>query len=156
LKFSDVILAVATAVVIAFLVDTLLFTVFISSLGSIWALNSAGILSTLIAGLLVGYIFAVIIQEESRMKAVGKIAVLAAFVNLLAALIGYPTNSYYGAWIKEGLQSAYQTGSWTTADWFVHEALATYMNVTVEVVFTLVLGFVGLYVGSMLRKPKKT
>jgi len=74
LKFSDVILAVAAALVIDILVVVVLLMVLISPMGSYWGLNSAGMVSVLIAGLLVGYLFAVKIQEESRMKAVGKIA----------------------------------------------------------------------------------
>jgi len=156
LKFSDVILAVAASSVIYVLVVVVLLMVLIAPLGSFWGMNTAGIVSILIAGLLAGYLFAVKIQEESRMKAVGKITVLLAFVVLFAVLIGFPTNSYHAAWTKENLQSMFQTASWTTTDWFVYEQLATLMNVTLNVSLTLVLGFIGLYAGSMLRKPKKT
>jgi len=156
LKFGDVIMAVAAAAVIGVLVLVVLLTVLISPLGSYWGLNSAGFVSILVAGLLVGYLFAVKIQEESRMKAVGKIAVLLAFVQAFAVMISFPSNSYYGAWTKETLQSIFQTGSWTTVDWFVYEELALFTNVALNVVLTLVLGFIGLYVGSMLRKPKKS
>jgi hypothetical protein len=156
LKFSDVILAVASASVIDVLLIGVLLMVFISSLGSYWGLNAAGMVSVLIAGLLVGIAFAGQIQEESRMKAVGKIAILAAFVQLFAVLIGFPGNSYYGAWAKETLQSMYSTATWATMDWFVYEGMVTFLDVALNVVLTLVLGFIGLYVGSMLRKPKKT
>jgi ABC-type long-subunit fatty acid transport system fused permease/ATPase subunit len=156
LKFGDVILAVAAFSVIYVLVVAVLLMVLISPMGSYLAMNTAGIVSILIAGLLAGFLFAGQIQEESRMKAAGKIAVLLAFVELFAVLIGFPTNSYYGAWTKETLQSMYQTGSWTTTDWFVYEGLATFLNVALNVVLVLVLGFIGLYAGSMLRKPKKT
>jgi len=156
LKFSDVILAVAAAFVIDIFVLVVLLTVLISPLGSFWGLNSAGMVSGLVGGLLVGYLFAVKIQEESRMKAVGKIAVLAAFVQLFVVLIGFSGNSYYAAWTKETLQSMFQTGSWTTVDWFVYEQLAMLMNVALNVVLALVLVFIGLYIGSMLRKPRKS
>jgi hypothetical protein len=104
--------------------------------------------------LLVGYIFAVKIQEESRMKAVGKIIVLLAFVQAFGVLISFSGNSYYGAWVTEGLQSTYSTSAWANVDWFVYEGLVTFLNVALNVVLTLVLGFIGLYAGSML-KPKK-
>jgi len=156
LKFGDVILTVATTSVIYILVAAVLFMVLISPLGSILAMNTSGIVSMLIAGLLGGVIFAGQIQEESRMKAVGKIAVLLAFVELFAVLIGFPTNSYYGAWTTESLQSMYSTSAWTNADWFAYEGLVTFLNVALNVVLVLVLGFIGLYAGSMLRKPKKT
>jgi len=71
-------------------------------------------------------------------------------------LIGFSGNSYHGAWTKETLQSMFQTGSWTTVDWFVYEQLGLLMNVALNVVSVLVLGFIGLYAGSMLRKPKKS
>lgn len=156
MKFGDVIMASATMSVIYVLVLAVLFMVLVSPLGSFMGMNTAGIVSILIAGLIAGFLFAVNIQEESRMKAVGKIAVLVAFAESFGVLIGFPTNSYYGAWVKEGLQSAYQTGSWTTTDWFVYEGLNTFLNVALNVALVLVLGFIGLYVGSMLRKPKKT
>ena len=156
MKFSDVILAVATASVIDVLLVAVLLMVFISPLGSTWGLNVAAIVSMLIAGLLVGIAFAGQIQEESRMRAVGKIAVLSAFAELFAVLIGFPTNSYYGAWTTETLKSMYSTGAWTTADWFAYEGMMTFLNVALNVVLVLVLGFIGLYAGSMLRKPKKT
>jgi hypothetical protein len=155
LKFSDAIVAVATFSVIFILVVAVLLYVFISPLGSYSALNSAAVISILIAGLLTGYLFAVKIQEESRIRAVGKITVLLGFVELFAVLIGFPTNSYYGAWSKETLQSMYNTGSWTNTDWFAHEGLLTFMYVALNVVLVLVLGFITLYAGSMLRKPKK-
>jgi hypothetical protein len=156
LKFSDVILAVAAAAVIDVLVLAVLLMVLISPLGSYFGLNFAGIVSILVAGLLVGYLFAVKIQEESRMKAVGKIAVLSAFVQMFAIIISFSGNSYYGAWMKDALLRMFSTGAWVTMDWFVYEELALLLEVALNVVLTLVLGFIGLYVGSMLRKPKKS
>jgi hypothetical protein len=155
LKFSDVILAVAAFSVIYILVVTVLLMVLISPLGSYLGMNTAGIVSILIAGLLAGFLFAGQIQEESRMKAVGQIAVLAAFVELFAVLIAFPTNGYYGAWTTETLQGMFSTGAWTTVDWFTYEGMMTYWYVALNVVLTFVLGFIGLYAGSMLRKPKK-
>jgi hypothetical protein len=156
LKFGDVILAVATTAVLGFLVSTVLLMFLVSPLGAYWGQNTSGILAWLISGLLAGYIFAVKIQEESRIRAVGKITVLLAFVILLALMIMAAGNSYYAAYTKENLQSMFQTGSWTTTDWFVYENLATSVYVSLNVVLTLVLGFIGLYAGSMLRKSKKT
>jgi hypothetical protein len=90
------------------------------------------------------------------MKAVGKIAVLSAFVQMFAIIISFSGNSYYGAWMKDALLRMFSTGAWVTMDWFVYEELALLLEVALNVVLTLVLGFIGLYVGSMLRKPKKS
>ncbi len=146
----------ALASVINVLVLAVLLMVFISPLGASWGLNVASIVSALTTGLFVGILFAGQIWKESRMKAIGKIAVLAAFVQMFFVLIGDPINSYYGAYAKERLQGMFQTGSWTTADWYVYEGMWTLWTVALTVFLALVFGFIGVYVGSMLRKPKKT
>ena len=110
----------------------------------------------LVAGLAVGCVFAGKIQEESRMRAVGKIAVLFGAVMSSAVMMGASANGYYSAWVKETLQSMYSTGAWTTMDWYVYGQLALAGQVALNVLLALVLGFIGLYAGSMLRKPKKS
>jgi hypothetical protein len=156
LKFSDVILAVATVAVIDVLVDFVLGIVLIPSMGSYWGLNSSFILSVLVAGLVVGWVFAGKIQEKSRVRAVGKIAVLLGAVESAAVMLSASANGYFSAFVKETLQSMFSTGAWTTTDWFVYTQLALLEGVALNVVLALVLGFIGLYAGSMLRKPKKT
>jgi hypothetical protein len=156
LKFGDVILAVAIMAVIFVLVYSVLGIALIPSMNSYLGQNIAGLVAMLVAGLLVGFLFAGKMQEESRIRAVGKIAVLFAFVVLFVVLIGFSGNSYYGAWTKETLQGMFSTGAWTTMDWFVYEQLVTFLNLALNAVLALVLGFIGLYVGSMLRKPRKS
>jgi len=156
LKFGDVILAVATVAVIDVLVDFVLSMVLIPSVGSYWGLNSSFILSALVAGLVGGIVFAGKIQEESRMRAVGKIAVLLGAVEAVAVMLSASANSYFSAYLKETLQSMFSTGAWTTMDWFVYTQLGLLEGIVFNVVLVLVLGFVGLYAGSMFRMPKKT
>ena len=157
MKFSDVILAVATdAVIWGFVYSVFGIVLIPSALGSYWGNTSAACISLLVAGLVVGFVFAGKIQEESRIRAVGKITVLPAFVTVFVVLMSFSGNSYSGACIKETLQSMLSTGTWTTVDWFVYEQLAISIDVALNVALTLVLSFIGLYAGSMLRKPKKT
>jgi len=156
LRFSDVILAVAAVGVIDVLVYLVLGIALIPSVGSYWGLNSAAVVSILVAGLVVGLVFAGEIQEESRIRAVGEIAVLFGAVTSSAVMLLLSANGYYDVWIKETLQSTYSTGAWTTTDWFVYEQLWLVGQVALNVVLALVLGFIGVYAGSMLRKPKKS
>ena len=155
LKFSDAILAVATVTVIYVLVYFVLGVALIPFMGSYWGSNSAAIVSMLVAGLVVGCVFAGKIQEESRTRAIGKIAVLFGAVMSFAVMIALSANGYYSAWVTENLQSMYSTGAWTTTDWYVYEQLAIAGQVALNVLLALVLGFIGLYAGSMLRKPKE-
>jgi hypothetical protein len=154
LKFSNVILAVATLAVIDVLVYFVLGIALIP-MNSTWGLNVAFIVSLLVSALIVGYVFAGKIQEESRIRAVGKIAVLLGAVESSVVMLANSANGYYSAWVKETLQSMYSTGAWTTMDWYVYEQLALVEQVALNVVLALVLSFIGLYAGSMLRKPKK-
>ena len=156
MKFSDVILAVATVAVIFVFVYFAFALALIPSLGSYLGVNSAGIVSILVAGLVVGCIFAGKIQEESRIRAVGKIAVLFGAETSFVTVLSLSANGYSSAWIKENLQSMYSTGAWTTTDWFVYEQLALVTQVALNVLLALVLGFIGLYAGSMLRRPAKS
>jgi len=110
----------------------------------------------LVAGLVVGYVFAGKIQEESKMRAVGKIAVLFGAVMSSATMIALSANGYYTTWVTEYLQSNYSTGAWTTTDWYVYGQLVLAGQVALNVLLALVLGFIGLYIGSMLRKPRKS
>ena len=145
----------ASASVVNVLVLAVLLMLFIPPLGSALGLNVATIVSALIAGLVVGFVFAGQIREESRLKAVGKIAVLAGVVQMFYVLIGDPGNSYYGAYAKERLQSMFQTGLWTTTDWYVYEGVLTTWIVALTVGLALVFASIGLIVGLALRKPKK-
>jgi len=156
LKFGDVILTVASIDVIDAMIWFVLCAALIPSIGSYWGMNSAGIISMLIAALVVGYVLAGKIQEESRIRAVGKISVLSAWVIAFYVMISAAANPYYKDWIDETLKSMYATSAWTTTDWYVYGQVALMTYVVLNVVLVLVLTFIGLYAGSMLRKPKKT
>jgi len=156
LKFSDVILAVASVAVIYVFVYCALGMALVPSMGSYWGLNSAANVSMLVAALVVGYVFAGKIQEESKIRAIGKIAVLFGAAMSSATMIVLSANSYYSDWAEEYLQSTFSTGAWTTMDWLAYGQLVLVFQVAVNVLLVLVLGFIGLYVGSMLRKPKKS
>jgi hypothetical protein len=121
---------------------------------SLWGPDVAIIVSLLVASLVVGYLFAGKIYEESRRGAIVRIAVLSTVV-LMLAMLGLLANPYTGTSIKESLESMYTTGGWTTADWLAYSQMIILLLVSMYVVLALVLDFVGLYVGSMLRKPKK-
>jgi len=156
LKFSDVIYAVAVFAVIDVLVYFGLGIVLIPSMGSYWGLNSSAMVSLLVAGLIVGLVFAGRIQEESRIRAVGKIAVLLAVFVGVSAVMSSAANAYYSVSVKESLQNTYSTGAWTTTDWYVYEQLYLVGGVALNGLLALVLGFVGVYAGSMRKTSAKT
>jgi UDP-N-acetylmuramyl pentapeptide phosphotransferase/UDP-N-acetylglucosamine-1-phosphate transferase len=155
LKFGDVVTAVASLVVIDFLLDSVLLAVFVPMNPTGGTAHTvimvAEILSPLVASLIVGYLFALKIREESRMGAIVSIVVLFTVVMLLG-ILAMGANPLASPMFKESVDSMYSTSGWTNYHWFV----TVFVVVALYSVFNLVLGFIGLYAGSMLRAPKKT
>jgi hypothetical protein len=155
LKFGDVITAVASLTVVATLIFFVFLWVFVP-VDPYWGVDVANILSILVASLIVGYVFAAKIQEESRMGAIGRIVVLFAVVIMFTFMGSVAANPYMGAMMEEGLESMFSTSGWTTTDWLGYSHLVLVMMAAFNIVFALVFGFIGLYVGSRLRKPSKS
>ena len=65
-------------------------------------------------------------------------------------------NPYMGAMMEEGLESMFSTSGWATTDWLGYSHFALFMMAAFNIVFALVFGFIGLYVGSRLRKSSKS
>ena len=150
MKFGDVVTAVASLAVIVTLLDAVLLGVFVPLMGG-GGTDVAGILSTLVASLIVGYVFALKIQEESRMGTIASIVVLFAVVSMLATL-AFIANPLASPAVQENINKMLSTSGWTNYDWFN----AVFMVLALNVVVALVFSFIGLYAGSMLRKPKKS
>jgi VIT1/CCC1 family predicted Fe2+/Mn2+ transporter len=55
----------------------------------LWEFTVASLVSLLVSALIVGYVFASKIREESRMISIGKIVVMAGFVMMFFTMIGY-------------------------------------------------------------------
>jgi len=153
LRFGDVVVAVASLSIIDVLLDFALLAVFVP-VNSYWGVDVSGIISMLVAALVVGYVFAAKIHEESRIGAIGRIVVVSALVFMFATLAMF-LNPYTNTALTETLESMYSTSGWTTWDWVAYSQLAMVMLVALNVVLAVVFSFIGLYAGSMLRKPKE-
>ena len=150
MKFSDVVIAAASLFVSSLLFDAVLFVLF-APLNNNSMTIVAGIISTIVTSLIVGYVFAMQIKEESRPKAIGSIVILST-VGLMIFLVAFFGAPLASPAFKDSIQSTFSTGSWTNYDWLAYFAL----TVAIDVVLSVVVNFIGLYAGSMLRKPKKT
>jgi hypothetical protein len=149
LKFSDVVMATASLVLTGFLLDFVLKGVFVLLGSTLSELVAYGI-AFLVASLIVGYVFALEIQGESRIRAIGSIVVLSTFT-LMLFLMAWIANPIASPWVKDSLENLFNASGWTNYDWSAYLAVA----VALEVFAALALSFIGLYVGSMFRKPKK-
>jgi hypothetical protein len=154
LKFGEVIVAVASMAVIFILFDALLWIALVpmnTALGDV-----ANIVSLLVSALIVGYVFAGKIREESRMASISKIVFLHAVVMFFAVVTFFGTVNHYGLWADEYLNSTYPTHGVTNADWMAYESMLLFEDAGVYVALSLVLGLVGLYLGSMRKPSAKT
>jgi len=105
--------------------------------------------------LIVGYVFAGKIREESRMKSIGKIIVLYAVLMIFGVMMVYAVLPDFRTVLIDALNNMYgtsTTGSWSHTDWFAHELMLLALEDALFAVYGLVFGFIGLYIGSM-RKP---
>jgi glycerol uptake facilitator-like aquaporin len=150
LKFSDVVVATASIVLVGFLLNSVLRVAFIPLASASTSELLAWIIAFLVTSLIVGYVFALKIQEESKIKAIGKIVVLSSLAVMLLIMVWF-ANPLANPAIKDSMESMLNTSGWTNSDWSVYSAFFA----TIDVVVALVFNFIGLYVGSMLRKPKE-
>jgi hypothetical protein len=155
LKFGDVIIAVASLFVVAWMINTLLDFVLIPASTS-YGGDVAYILSVLISAPIVGYVFAGKMREESRMASIGKVVVLFAVLMIFVMTMGAMAK-HYPLFIDDQLSNMYNnTISWTNAQWFWYETMYLMLVATVYAVFSLLFGFIGLYLGSMRKPSAKT
>jgi hypothetical protein len=147
LKFSNAITATFSLVLVGLILDAFLMVAFGSLNPNSTSDTLASIISFLVASLVVGYVFALEIQEESRIKATGLIVVLSGFTMLMFMAIWMASGFAY-PWVKDSLNSMFNRTSWTDYDLNAYAALW----VSVLVILYLVISFIGLYAGSMLRK----
>ena len=148
MKFSDVVIATVSLVLVGLILNAFLLVAF----GSLNANSTSDMLAAtigfLVASLFVGYVFALKIQDESKTRTIGGIVVLSTFTLMLSLMV-WIANPIASPWVKDSLENLFNTGGWTNYDWSAYLAI----SVAFEVVLALVLSFIGLYAGSMLRKP---
>jgi hypothetical protein len=141
--------------VIFVLLDFVLEIVLVPTVGYFWGLEAAAAVGLFVATLAVGYVFAGQIRED-RMGSIGRILVLSAAVLIFASMMGFAANGSYSAYVQDTLRSMFSdTGSWSPGQWYAYEQIALVENLAFSTVLVLVLGFVGLYVGSMRRVSAK-
>jgi len=153
LKFSDVVIAVATIVVIFALIAAPLELVFVSALG-LEGQILAVFVSFFLSALINGYIFAEKLREARR-EAITKITVLWTALEYLLGFTVLAAVADWGPEVKETYQGQYGV-TLSTEEWVHWEMMYQDINVFLVVGMALVLGFIGLYVGSMLRRPAKS
>jgi uncharacterized SAM-binding protein YcdF (DUF218 family) len=148
-EFGDTVYATATVVAISILLIVPMDMVFGLEL---WLVGR--VIAVLIAGLITGLIFAGKLAE-ARVVSIAKIMVLAAIV-IMFIVVGMMGAENAFAAFKDSYLEANPEATWTSLQWAQLMNFHAYQNVFRYIVIMDAIGFIGVYIGSMLRKPKKT
>ena len=155
LKFGDVIIAVASIIVICVLISYPLMLTLTPAIGEYNAFELSGFTVFILSPVITGYMFAKQIREENRTKTILKIAVLVAFIALFMVLLDNAAVEWAPYYRAEYLK-ANPTATPTAFEWYNLQLAALSMEGFTTVAVMLVFTFIGLYIGSTLRKTVKT
>jgi hypothetical protein len=112
LKFSDVVIATVSLVLMGLILEAILMVAFVPLNSNSMSDTLAFIIASLVASLVVGYVFALKIQDESRIRAIGVIVVLSTFTLLIFEAV-WVANPFASPWFKDSLNSMFNTSGWT-------------------------------------------
>lgn len=152
MKFGDTVTAVALYAVLQILIAFPLAIVALPTLGiTMFAHYGVGLAAVFLSMLIVGYFFGEEIQK-GRKDAILRIVVLSAFYELLVVVF-QPTLADWIPFAIDKPKEAFDGTTVTTVEWFLYN-LSRRGNMFFNILIVMGLGFIGLYVGSRLRKPK--
>jgi len=108
--------------------------------------------SFLLSAVIVGYIFTQKIWEENRTKTIAQITVLFTVFVVSVALVENATVEWVPMFRAKYLE-ANPTASPSPSDWYYIERFALIAENFLSGILMLAVTFIGLYIGSMLKKP---
>jgi hypothetical protein len=156
LKFGDIVIAVASLAVILLFLEVILGLVLIPAISWDWGPTVVATICFLLSGLVVGVIFSRKIWEEAGIKTIAKIIVLGAVLMILFYAAAIPAQGDWTPLVKENYQNANPGKTLTTSQWWSVELSALGEVIALNLFIGIVLSFIGLYIGSMLRKQRKS
>lgn len=114
------------------------------------------IISILAAAIITGAVFTQKIWEENRTRTITKITVLLAAFVWVTALLEIAPSADWTPKNKAEWLTMNPAATPTAFEWYYIENLVLNLAIFISIIFALVLGFIGLYIGSTLKKPAKT
>ena len=152
MKFGDVIIAVASLFLITVLISYPLEIVLISLLGLYWAPTIGALISVLLGGLIIGYIFSGK-TDGGKKEVLVKISVLFTVLMLFSIVLNNAVlGEYFTDWVQESYMESNPTASLTTFEWFLVGGLFIGSNMFMNAIVLFVFSLIGLFAGSILRR----
>jgi hypothetical protein len=154
LRFGDIIIAVASLFLVTFLISYPLEIVLIQILGLSLAPTIGALVSVLLGGLIIGYIFSRKIGNN-RKEAIVTISILFTVLMIFSIILNNAVlGNYFTDWVNETYQESNPTESLTSFEWFVVGGLFIGSQMFMNIIILFVFSFIGLYSGSTLRKKR--
>jgi len=122
------------------------------ALGSYNAFELTGFVAFILSPVIVGYLYGQKIREEDRIRTIANIAALYAVLAVFVVLIENATVEWT-PYIRADYLKANPTAAPSAFDWYNIEKMALSSEIFLGVVLMLPITFIGLYIGSMLKKP---
>ena len=155
LKFGDIVLAAATIIVLCVLISYPISLALTPIIGGYNAFELSGFIVFILSPIITGYIYAKQIKEENRTKTILKIAVLVAFIAMFMVLIDDAAVEWAPYYKAEYLKTN-PTATPTPYEWYNIQLAALTMETFAAAAIMLAFTFIGLYIGSALKKTTKT
>jgi len=155
LRFGDVVTAVASLIIIFILILFPLSLVLTPALGNFEGFMLSAVVSFFLSAIIVGFIFTQKIWEARR-EAIAKIAVLFTVLVSVVVIMENAAATDWTPMTKEDYTKANPTATPSAFEWYIIERLAIVSDSFLNIVMVLPLVFIGLYIGSMLRKPTES
>ena len=154
MRFGDVITAVASLFLITILISYPLEIVLVSILGLYWGPTIGALISVLLGGFIIGYIFSGKTEKGSK-EVIIKISVLFTVLMVFSIVLNNAVlGEYFTDWVHETYQESNPTASLTTFEWFLVGGLFIGSQMFMNVIILFVFSLIGLFAGSKLRKKK--
>jgi mannose/fructose/N-acetylgalactosamine-specific phosphotransferase system component IIC len=154
LRFGDIIIAVASLFLVTFLISYPLEIALIQILGLSLAPTIGALVSVLLGGLIIGYIFSEK-MGNGRKEVIVTISILFTVLMIFSIILNNAVlGNYFTNWVNETYQESNPTESLTSFEWFVVGGLFIGSQMFMNIIILFVFSFIGLYSGSTLRKKR--
>ena len=154
MKFGDIVTAVASLFLITVLISYPLESLLISLLGLNLAPTIGALVSVLIGGLVIGYVFTGK-TNGGRKEVLVKISIFFTVLMLFSIVLNNAVlGEYFTNWVQETYQESNPTASLTTFEWFLIGGLFIGSQMFMNAIILLICSLIGLFAGSILRKKR--
>ena len=152
MKFGDIITAVASLFLITVLISYPLESLLISLLGLNLAPIIGALISVLLGGLLVGYVFAGK-TDGGRKEVLVKISIFFTVLMLFSIVLNNAVlGEYFTNWVQETYMESNPTASLTTFEWFLIGGLFIGSQMFMNAIILFIFSLIGLFAGAKLRR----